>query len=197
MSGWAPIEGETPLDDLSQLKDQQVTTRQQLNVLEARNILKATIRYLAKPPTVRQAPFDLAWAKRLHGEMFGDVWAWAGKTRTVELNLGPPAFQVEAALQDLLDDLKTWQDHGSMEMIEQAARLHHRAVSIHPFVNGNGRWARMLANIWLARHGRPLTRWPTSLDHATENRKSYLDAIRKADDQDYKDLIRLHETFSG
>lgn len=195
MSEWTPIDGETPIEDLSGLKVKGVATRRALNALEADNILKATLKYLASRPTAKQAPFDLAWVKRLHKEMFGDVWTWAGQTRKVELNLGSPAYQVETQLQGLLDDLAYWPET-DMDLIEQATRLHHRAVSIHPFLNGNGRWSRMLANIWLARNGSPLVHWPTDLDHASEYRQAYLKAIRKADDHDYGDLLDLHRRFS-
>jgi Fic family protein len=49
-------------------------------------------------------------------------------------------------LQTLLEDLVFWEARGDA-LLEQSVRLHHRAVWIHPFLNGNGRWARMLANI--------------------------------------------------
>ena len=82
-------------------------------------------------------------------------------------------------------------------MTEQAARLHHRAVSIHPFLSGNGLWARMLANVWLARQGAPITRWPTDLDRATEVRTAYLAAVRAADGHDLSGLVGLHQEFGG
>ena len=94
------------------------------------------------------APFDFVWALQLHKEMFGQVWTWAGSTRKIDLNLGVPWQQVEIQLYDLLLRLPYWKD---MPLFEQAARLHHGAVAIHPFENGNGRWSRMLANIWLKR----------------------------------------------
>ena len=73
-----PIPGETPLDDLSGLRVQGITTKAALNAVEAENIRKATVKYLAAKPTRRIAPFDVAWMLRLHEEMFGDVWKWAG-----------------------------------------------------------------------------------------------------------------------
>ena len=54
----------------------------------------------------------------------------------------------------------------------------------------------MLANIWLARQGAPLTRWPTDLDHASQYRQQYLAAVRKADQHDYADLLNLHRKFT-
>ena len=80
-------------------------TRAAVNKAEAKNILKVTIQYLAKRPTPRKAPFDYAWALRLHREMFGDVWDWAGITRKHDLNLGLRWQQVETALYHLLGDL--------------------------------------------------------------------------------------------
>lgn len=187
-------EGATPLDDISGLKRRDVSTRAQLHAVEAQNVLRATVKYLAARPTPRRAPFDLAWMKRLHAEMFGDVWEWAGRIRTVELNLGLPAHRVEVALRDLSDDLHAW-GAGVMPRTEQAARLHHRAVSIHPFLNGNGRWARMLANVWLAQHGAPLTRWPTDVDDASSVRAAYLAALRAADAHDDGPLLVLHQRY--
>ena len=72
-----------------------------------------------------------------------------------------------------------------MRLLEQAVRLHHRAVRIHPFPNGNGRWARMLANIWLKRHGQPITAWPEeTIGTRSVVRDEYLAAIRAADEGD-------------
>jgi fido (protein-threonine AMPylation protein) len=63
-------------------------------------------------PRPRQTPFDLTWARRLHREMFGQVWTWAGQFRTYNTNLGIDWQQIEAALQSLLEDLTTWDDYG-------------------------------------------------------------------------------------
>ena len=46
MSPSDPIEGETPIDP-SHLRDKSITTREQLNVAEAKNILKAVVKYLS------------------------------------------------------------------------------------------------------------------------------------------------------
>ena len=54
MPDWKPIPGETPIDDVSGLKPKWVTTRTQLNDVEAQNIRKAVMRYLAAKPSRRQ-----------------------------------------------------------------------------------------------------------------------------------------------
>jgi hypothetical protein len=53
-------------------------------------------------------------------------------------------------LHDLACDLAYWQKHWP-DTLEQAVHLHHRAVQIHPFPNGNGRWSRLLATTTAAR----------------------------------------------
>ena len=196
MSEWAPIEGETPIDP-SDLKDRSIKTRAELNVVEARNIRKAHVKYLAAPPSKKSAPFDYQWFCRLHEEMFGDVWLWAGQTRTVDLSLGGPWTQVQARLMDLVRDVAFWEKSAASPWIEQAARLHHRAVAIHPFRNGNGRWARLLANIWLSSHKHKVTRWPeATVATVSPIRREYIQAIRTADDGNYEPLIELHRRFS-
>lgn len=193
MARWEPIEGETPIDDRSGLLLKHVRSRRQLNVAEAMNIQKTVVKYLAARPSVRSAPFHIDWCLKLHREMFGDVWNWAGQVRRTDLNLGVPPFRIEVDLQQLMDDLRFWQNEPTMHHTEVAARLHHRAVFIHPFLNGNGRWSRMLANIYLRQAGRPLTRWPEqTLGESSIIRSEYLRAIRLADAGNYVPLIELH-----
>src|SRR6266404_41464 len=111
------IPGETPLDDISGLKVKGITLRKELNEVEARNILKATVKYLGGRLSRRIAPFHLSWSLRLHKEMFGDVWRWAGKRREKEVNLGVAPHQIEPRLYELLNNLLYWTD---LPLIEQA-----------------------------------------------------------------------------
>jgi Fic-DOC domain mobile mystery protein B len=196
MRPWPSIPGETPIEDISGLKIKSVRHRAALNAPEAENIRRAVLKYLAAKPSRRLARFDLKWLKVLHREMLGNVWTWAGEFRRVELNLGVPHQQIEEQLHNLLGDLEAW-DASGMPLVEQAALLHHRAVRIHPFLNGNGRWARLLANIWLKRHDHPLTEWPEGTIGAESTvRADYLVAIKAADGGDYRALLELHRRFT-
>lgn len=191
-----PIPGQTPLDDLSGLKVKSIRTTSQLNAAEAENIRKAMFKYLAARPTSRSARFDVSWICRLHIEMFGDVWAWAGSFRRHETNIGCRPFEIESRLHNLLEDLKAWQASG-MPLLEQAVRLHHIAVQIHPFPNGNGRWSRMVANIWLKLHGAEPIEWPeTTIGTASTVRGEYLEAVKAADRGDYSKLLAMHQRFA-
>jgi Fic family protein len=77
-------------------------------------------------------------------------------------------------------------------ILEQAVLIHHRAVQIHPFRNGNGRWSRMLSNIWLRIHGSPIVEWPADIGGESPIRSEYLACLRAADDRNLKPLLELH-----
>lgn len=193
---WQPIPGETPID-VSGLKVAGVTNRNELSIVEAENLRKAVVKYLGGSISRRTAKFDLGWMLKLHREMFGDVWEWAGEPRTIDLNLGVSWHQVSIRLQDLCDDLAFWEKHWP-DVLEQAVHLHHRSVLIHPFLNGNGRWSRLLANIWLKLHKHPMTEWPEESIGATSIiRDDYLASIRAADGGDFTPLMDLHRTYSA
>jgi fido (protein-threonine AMPylation protein) len=198
VSPWAPIKGETPIDP-SGLKDRSIRTRADLNRAEAENIRKAHVKYLAGRPTPRMAPFDYTWLLRLHREMYCDVWKaeWVGQPRKVNLNLGQPWQQVPSLLMDLAGDLEEWNRSGTPH-VEKAALLHYRAVWIHPFMNGNGRWARMAANIWLRLHRQPPIMWPEeNIGMESPIRDEYVGTLRAADDGEMEGLIALHRRYSG
>jgi fido (protein-threonine AMPylation protein) len=131
-----PIDDATPLDDISGLKlpGDKVYSLKEVYIAEANNIAIATIKYLSAPPSKKLAPFSYEWLSSLYQEMFGNVWDWAGKFRQVELSIGIKAYQVPTALKDLVDDITYWDKNKTFDIYETAARIHHRAVQIHPFV---------------------------------------------------------------
>lgn len=195
MEPWETLPGETLIDDVSELKLKDISTRKELAVVEAENVRIAVVKYLASRPSRRLAPFDLSWSLKLHREMFGDVWKWAGEIRQVDLNFGLPWHQVQVELQKLFEDLAYWEREWP-DVLEQATHLHHRSVQIHPFRNGNGRWSRMLANIWLKQHDSPIIVWPEeTIGRVSTIRDEYLNAVREADGGRMKSLLDLHRRF--
>lgn len=83
-----------------------------------------------------------------------------------------------------------------MDLIEQAVRLHHRAVQIHPFENGNGRWSRMLGDIWLKQHNGKIPIWPTDINRDSPIRDEYIAAVKLADKGDFMPLLNLYQKYS-
>ena len=191
-----PIDDATPLDDVSGLKllKSKSYSLKEIYIKEAENIAEATIKYLSSSPSKKEAPFTYTWLLELHTEMFGNVWDWAGKLRHIELSIGIKAYLVSTELKKLSDDLLFWDKNKSFDVYEIATRIHHRAVQIHPFQNGNGRWSRMLANIYLRQKGLMPVMWQEDL-LAKENpkRNEYIQALKKADNREYSDLIEMHK----
>jgi hypothetical protein len=87
--------------------------------------------------------------------MLGSIWSWAGEIRTTQKNIGVGPKIVTAELGVLaIESGKRHSETGEL-VIATAAEFHHRAVWVHPFEDGNGRWAKLLANIWLMQHDQP------------------------------------------
>lgn len=188
------VKSATPVDDISGLKLSPTKhySLGDIYLYEAKNIQKATLKYLLDTPNKKIAPFTFKWMLKLHQEMFGDVWDWAGKFRQVELSIGVKAYMISSELKKLVDDLAFWEEHKSFDVIEIAARLHHRAVQTHPFKNGNGGWSRMLANIYLKQNALQPTKWNESLfSKENPHRDEYIQALKMADNGDYSALIKL------
>jgi len=194
----AGLPGETPLDDYSGLIPKDVRTVAQLSVVEIQNSAMAVTKYLSRRPTKRMAPFTRQWMLRLHGEMFGEVWSWAGEVRTSSgLNVGVEAHRIASEMELLAQDTAYWAEHGG-DAMEQAGAIHHRSVYIHPFLNGNGRWARLLGQIWQYRKLGFYTEWPEAeMWHGlTPLREEYINALKEADRGNLESLLDLQRRFT-
>jgi Fic-DOC domain mobile mystery protein B len=92
----------------------------------------------------------------------------------------------------MFDDIRYWMDHQNYPSDEIAVRLHHRLVAIHPFPNGNGRHARLMADLIVERLGRDAFTWGGgSLHDVGELRRRYIEALRAADDHDINPLLEF------
>lgn len=196
MAGWEILPGETPIDP-SGLKIKGIITRAQLDAAELPGILDAIVKYLEVKPRLRPEKIDYWWSLKLHEEMFGALWSWAGKTRKINVTPGIPHQRVDQELTELFKDLQAWKELG-VPLLEQAAWLQHRAVYIHPFENGNGRWSRLLANVWLKIHAHPITEWPEATFSGTTSvvRADYIQAVKAADYGEYEPLLELLRRYT-
>lgn len=178
----------TPLapEERLQLIPTYITNRRQLNDAEQRNITEADLWAFTR----RRDVLDLGFLLRLHKRMFGKVWTWAGSIRTGERNIGIPPIQISVELKTLLGDAAYWIDHDTFPPDEIARRFHHRLAFIHPFPNGNGRHARLAADLLAVRLGRPRFSWGrASLIKPEATRAAYIAALRAADNHDIKPLL--------
>jgi Fic-DOC domain mobile mystery protein B len=164
-----------------------IATRADLNQAERANII-AGLRW------ARRGRFDVLDPDSLfalHRRMFGDVWRWAGKPRESEKNIGVADWwRVREHLHVLTGDVAAQVAAGVRPPDEIAVDFHHRLVAIHVFPNGNGRHARLAADLLAERLGRPPFSWGRGdLVDAGATRKAYVAALKAADAFDLAPLL--------
>ena len=112
---------------------------------------------------------------------------YAGRYRNTNVRIlgaikSPPRFEkVHAKMKEHVDYIKT--NPEKLNVVELAALVHYKLVEIHPFTDGNGRTTRLLTNLFLMRHGYPVT-MVLKVD-----RKKYYDRLKEADKGNLKPFI--------
>ena len=178
-------------DEMEGLRYKHVSMRGELDELEQANIDEG-LQWLKKQkkPDVLTEDF----VRTLHKKLFGKVWKSAGTFRRTEKNIGVDPIQVAIELKQLLDNTEFWIENGTYLPKELAARFHHKLVYIHPFPNGNGRHARIMADAVLTKlMDEPAIDWAGGykLEQMNERREQYIAALRAADGHDMSALLEF------
>ena len=187
----------TPLEpeERAALRQSWITHRRDLNEAEQENIVKGAAWARRSRSRKPDGLLTVAFAQSLHKRMFGEVWKWAGAYRQTAKNIGIEAHRVPAEMPLLFDDIRYWLENATYPPDEIAVRLHHRLAAIHPFPNGNGRHARLMADLLAERLGGEAFTWGGgSLSDAGELRASYIAALRAADDHDIAPLLTFAQS---
>ncbi|MDX8385764.1 MAG: mobile mystery protein B [Gallionella sp.] len=182
------LPGDTPLDadELACLIPKHITTQGELNEWEQMNIVQGE----AWARRQRKEILDERFVRQLHKQMFGETWSWAGNFRNSDKNIGIEWQQVGVKLHNLLQDVLYQIKHATYSPDEIATRLHHRLVVIHPFPNGNGRHARLMADQLIQKLGQLRFTWGSkSLSDATETRTRYIEALQAEDGGNIQPLL--------
>lgn len=176
--------GSTPLDpdELGGLIPKYISTQGELNILEQANILSGknwALKY-------KKEILDESFVRRLHKKMYEDVWKWAGTYRQSEKTIGIDSSQISTQLYNLIKNTQTWIQLNSYSWTEILARFHHRLVFIHPFSNGNGRYARMHTEFLALRYDQEIPTWGEkkfqgNLYEDSDIRNEYIAALKQAD----------------
>ena len=183
--------GATPLDpdEAAGLVPSHITTQADLNAWEQANILQA-VRWIARQK--KRALLTEGFVRDLHRRMFDQTWKWAGTFRQSNKNIGVDRTQVAVKLRNLLDNTRFQIDHKVFEPDELVVRFHHQLVWVHAFPNGNGRHARLMADVLAQQLGRPRMTWggaDVELVSMGTVRDRYLRALREADQGQWSALI--------
>ena len=193
MEGSLPT-GATPIDpdEADGLIPEHVSTRGELDELEEANIQEG-LKWAVQRVVLGRKRADVlseSFLYELHKHMFGAVWRWAGKIRLTDENIGVDKHIVRPEVRKLVDDARYWREENVYTHEELAVRFHHRLVSIHPFPDGNGRHARLLADLIVQQSGlKPFSWGGASLTNTSDLRSAYIDALRSADKGDFGPLM--------
>ena len=185
-------DGATPLeyDEMEGLLLTHITTRAELDRWEMDNINRA---YQWADRLKHRNILNEDFICLLHKRMFGNVWKWAGQFRESDKNIGIPWVEIAVELKLLCDDVNAWLEFNTYPPDEFAARFHHRLVYIHPFANGNGRHARLMADLILEKLFKtpPFTWGGAILTKQGESQSVYIRALKAADNHDYSLLMKF------
>ena len=138
-----------------------------------------------------------------HRRWLGNVYPWAGRLRSVNMSKAEFHFAMAGQVPRLMDELNrkylhTYTPCNELDdelLIEALAVVHVEFVLIHPFREGNGRLARLIATIMALQAGKP------ALDFSCfdKNKSEYFSAIQTgmSDYTPMKKLFRLVLQESG
>ncbi|GIK37895.1 MAG: cell division protein Fic [Chloroflexota bacterium] len=149
--------------------------REHLEVINHQQAIEYVETLVNSPDLI--TPFHLRQIHRLVLSRIDDTNA--GQYRNLPVKIAGSSHQPPDAwaIPQLIDDWGSWLNGPAQGLhpIERAAVAHHRLVAIHPFLDGNGRTARLVMNLLLLRDGYP----PTVILRA--NRRQYYRVLAQAD----------------
>jgi cell filamentation protein len=134
----------------------------------------------------------------IHKIWLGDIYEWAGRYRQVKMDKDGFPFAYPEQIPKLITEF----EKGPLrqftpclfksreEVIEALAVVHTELVLIHPFREGNGRVARMLAILMSLQAGLP----PLDFGGLTgKKKKEYIEAIHAGFQGNYKPMEKIFE----
>ena len=189
-------DGNTPIrpEEAEQLIP-RVSTMGELNEYEALNILRAREWAFDSRTMKSTDPLEEPYVLELHHRMFDNVWKWAGTYRQTERNIGCDPKEIMQRIPQLLANTRYWLENKTFSTEEALLRFHHQLTRIHPFTNGNGRHARMIADVVAVKYGRTEFSWGAGKDLVAQGdaRTRYLAALHTLDanENDVKSLLEF------
>lgn len=134
-------------------------------------------------------PLTVADLKHWHRLWLGNVYAWAGQERSVNLGKGSFQFATAGLLPGLLSAferacLTRWTPCGNLapdELVNAIAVTHVELILIHPFREGNGRLSRLLADAMAVQAGHE----PLDYSSWEQHKTAYIGAIHAGFSGDY------------
>jgi Fic family protein len=128
----------------------------------------------------KKTPFSDYLLKQIHGlVLHGIDRENAGRYRQVPVmiagskHLPPQPYLLQSLMEAYFDFYEMHKN--TLHPVVLSAEMHEKLVTIHPFIDGNGRTSRLVMNLILLQYGFPLA----TIAGDYESRMSYYDALEK------------------
>lgn len=108
--------------------------------------------------------------KQIHGYLFGGLYDFAGKIRTVNISKGGFKFATAEFLPETLDQIEKMSEDSFDQIIDKYVEMN----VAHPFREGNGRTTRIWLDLILKRSLKKCVDW------SQINKKDYLEAMEQS-----------------
>ena len=166
---------------------------EEIGLSEFEGFLKAEI--LLTENLTHSTKFTVEYILDLHKIALQHLYPFAGKLRTVNMSKGGFTFPAARFLSDSMSEfnigiLSNLPDsyENEEDLIQDIAVVHGELLFIHPFREGNGRTARILANLMARKQGF------SALEFGRINKKNiskYILAVQNCAAKDYGKIIDL------
>jgi cell filamentation protein len=128
----------------------------------------------------------------IHARIFGELYAWAGRWRTVGISKPgitwpPPQFldeNMQRYEHNVLRQFPASACRDKDAFCQAAAEIQGEFLVVHPFREGNARTIKLLTDLLAAQTGRPLLAY----DQTDAGRDAYIAAAGQAFRRDYSRL---------
>ena len=171
-----------------------ITSKRRMDQAEAKAYLRALAELIAKYD--QRHRFTAGDVRIVHKLWLRNVYAWAGQYRQVNISKGAFPFAAAKHIPRLMDALEQGplrrytpcRFTSTGEIAQAIAIVHTELVLIHPFRDGNGRAARLLAILMGLQAGLP----PFNFGGITgRRRQAYFAAVQAGMREDYQPMERI------
>ncbi len=185
---------ETPNNQIEVLPNLlELKTVDEIALSEFEGFLKAEIVLTEKLSS--RTKFDVAYILKIHKLAFGHLYSFAGKYRDVNLSKGGFPFAAAKFLPQTMENLNKEllsvlpnKYENVDDLIVDIARVHGELLVIHPFREGNGRTARILANLMCRKQGYHSLKFEKV---GKDEFELYVLAVQKSADKNYDLMIEF------
>jgi len=176
-----------------------LTDPQEIAEEEYRGFLRAEIKFESELDSI--ISFDWNLLSTIHKTALGHLYDFAGELRQVNLSKGGFLFPAAKFLHSVIRDfeetfLKTLPDsfEDYEHLIEHNAPLHAELLYVHPFREGNGRTARLFADLIALKSG--FKRF--NFEKINEKKMpDYIRAVQSAADKNYEPMTTLFRSLKN